>query len=409
MLREVHGSLHGAATLGGTLSAPQILANIGISEASLKAPDYGLDLNGITLRVTSDANSNIDAGLQLNSGEGNIALNASLTQAFLPTRSLSATLKGSRFTVLDMTGATAVLSPDLRLSYANSALSLSGLATLDGANVDLSQWVSQLSGSGAVNVSRDVVIVRRPDGEGGEINASEEIALNIDARLRLGDDVRLSGYGLEAQLAGELQVKQDPGRTLLAYGELSVPNGAYQAYGQRLDISGGRVLFFGNPTNPVLDLRASRKTDAAEVGLQLGGTLSRMQSELYSVPSLPENEILSLLVTGKSFNNINSQDSDALLSTIANFGIARSQGLTNAIGGKLGLDSVSVSNNGNLRNSSLGLGKYLTPKLLMRYEVGLFDRQTALSLSYLLTDRLRLEVKTGASQSVDLSYTVEKD
>jgi hypothetical protein len=44
----------------------------------------------------------------------------------------------------------------------------------------------------------------------------------------------------------------------------------------------------------------------------------------------------------------------------------------------------------------------------MRYDIGLFDRENVLMLDYILTERLRLEVETGVSQSVDLTNTVEK-
>jgi hypothetical protein len=44
----------------------------------------------------------------------------------------------------------------------------------------------------------------------------------------------------------------------------------------------------------------------------------------------------------------------------------------------------------------------------MRYDIGMFDRESVLMLDYILTERLRLEVETGASQSVDLTNTVEK-
>jgi len=196
---------------------------------------------------------------------------------------------------------------------------------------------------------------------------------------------------------------------LLAYGELNIPGGTYEAYNQTLTTKNGRLLFFGNPANPVLDIRAFRETPNAEVGLMLSGPVSKIQGELYSTPALPENEILALLVTGKSFNNVGAQDSDALLSTIANFGIDKGQGLTGAVSDKLGLDSVSVKGGSTYRESTLGLGKYITPNLLMHYEVGLFDRQFVLSIDYSLTEHLKLEVESGISQSVDISYTLEQD
>jgi translocation and assembly module TamB len=195
----------------------------------------------------------------------------------------------------------------------------------------------------------------------------------------------------------------------LAYGELGIPEGTYRIYNQQLKVRDGRLLFYGNPVNPVLDVRAFRETPGAEVGVLLSGTLGRIESRPYSTPTLPDNEILAMLVTGKSFNNMNAEDGSALLSAVANFGIQRGEGLTSMIGNKLGLDTVAISGGATYLESSLGLGKYLTPDLLMRYEIGIFDRQAVLSIDYTLSERIRLEVRSGLSQSVDISYTIEKD
>jgi translocation and assembly module TamB len=83
--------------------------------------------------------------------------------------------------------------------------------------------------------------------------------------------------------------------------------------------------------------------------------------------------------------------------------------LTSKVSSKLGFDSFTVESGSTLEDSALGLGKYITPDLLMRYKVGLFDRQSVLSIDYNLTKHIKLEVETGISQSVDISYTIETD
>jgi translocation and assembly module TamB len=145
------------------------------------------------------------------------------------------------------------------------------------------------------------------------------------------------------------------------------------------------------------------------VGIHLGGSLKKIEGELFSTPVMPDQEVLAILVTGKSFSSANSQDGDALLTAIANLGIDKGQGITGAVRSGLGLDSVVVSGGANYRDSSLGLGKYLSPNLLVRYDIGLFDRQAVLGLEYTLTEHLRLEVETGISQSADITYTLEKN
>jgi len=142
--------------------------------------------------------------------------------------------------------------------------------------------------------------------------------------------------------------------------------------------------------------------------VQINGTLRNMQSQLFSTPTLPDSEILSILITGKSFANTNDQEQGNLLGAVASLGINRSQGLTNTIRSELGLDMLALNSSSNIDQSSIGLGKYLTPDIFMHYEVGLFESKSTLSLEYILTQRLRLEVESGISQSIDMTYTVEK-
>ena len=98
-----------------------------------------------------------------------------------------------------------------------------------------------------------------------------------------------------------------------------------------------------------------------------------------------------------------------LMGAIALLGLEKGQGLTNSVSSKLGLDTLAINSGGaDYRESSLGLGKYISPNLFMRYDIGLFDRENVLTLQYILSQKLRLEVESGISQSVDLKYTFEK-
>ena len=130
-------------------------------------------------------------------------------------------------------------------------------------------------------------------------------------------------------------------------------------------------------------------------------------------PSVPPIEILALLVTGKSLSAVNAQENTALIGAIASLGLSGSsgygQGITERVTSRLGLESLSIGGGDTLEDSALGLGKYLSPDLLMRYKVGLFDRQSVLGIEYTLNEHLKLKVESGISQSVEFSYTIEKD
>lgn len=412
MLRDPAGTLRGTAQVSGNRASPQLDARLQLQDGSFDLPLYGLDIADVSVNVQSVASASsttlvIDASA--GSGDGTLSLNSRVENALQDSRTFTATLTGADFLAFNADYAVATISPDLRLDYTGSDVSVAGTITVPRMNLDLAALLGDV-GANAVPVSRDVVIVRTAEGEDpAALEAAESLPLNVNVTLVLGEDVRLRGFGLDARLNGDLTLEQAPNRPLLVYGELGIPAGSYEIYNQRLNTRNGRVMFFGNPANPVVDIRAFRETRTAEVGMVLSGNINNMKGQLYSTPTLPENEILALLVTGKSFNNVNDQDGDALLSAIANFGFERSEGLTESVSSKLGLDSVTVGGGDTLQESALGLGKYLTPNLLMSYKVGLFDRQSILSIDYTLSERLKLEVETGISQSVEISYTIEKD
>ena len=412
LVSEPRGALNGALQVGGTREAPEVTGLVALRDGGVMVPEYGLAISDIEFSVRNESMDEVLLSASAVSGEGSIVLEGNVQSPLLDSRSASASFTGENFLALAADFAELELSPDLALSYSAAEMSVTGSVTVPRLDVDLSNLVGDLGGGSAVGVSPDVVVVRTPDGSevGGTAGIMEGgLPIRADVTLILGDEVQLQGYGLDARLDGELRLEQSPNRPLRAFGELGIPEGQYAMYGQELNTRNGRVLFFGNPANPVIDMRAYRETASAEVGMQLSGPVANMQGELYSTPTLPESEILALLITGKSFSDTNEADSDAMVSAIANFGFGRSSGLTNAVGSKLGLDSMGVETGSSYQDSALGMGKYITPDLLMRYKVGLFDNKAVLSLDYSLTERLKLGVESGDSQSVDLNYTLERD
>lgn len=404
-LRNAEGSLDGMLTLSGTTQAPVVHSMIDVTGGRFRVPDYGLDVQDLAVRIDS-SEGELNADLSAASGQGRLALRATVLRPFDAGRELTAVVEGENFTLMDTDAATVIAGPDLQLHWSPELLSIQGRVNVPTASIALEEWVADTGG--AVSTSGDVVVVQ---GDEQALTAAETqpIPLSVDVTLDLGDAVSLSGFGLQTSLRGSLTVQQEVNRSLLAYGELNVYDGMYTFYNQELNIDDGRLQFYGNPLNPVIDVRAHRETSKAEVGIRLGGSLNNIQGTLYSTPTLPESEILALLVTGKSFDNVESEDGNALLNAVANFGIERGEGLTSTIGDKLGLDTLAINPGDSYEESALGVGKYLTPNLLMSYEVGLFDRQAVLSIEYTLTEHLELEVRSGISQSVDLSYTIEYD
>ena len=116
------------------------------------------------------------------------------------------------------------MSPDLRIKLKNRAIDIKGNVHIPYAKLqpkDITQ---------AASVSKDAVIV------GGEQPAEEKWLINTAVRLTLGDRVHFYGFGFEGRLGGNLLLQDEPGQLTKATGEITIPEGTYRAYGQRLDV-----------------------------------------------------------------------------------------------------------------------------------------------------------------------------
>jgi len=411
-LRNTRGSLNGNLALQGYLNDPVLLANLNIENASFDLPEYGIQAEQIKLNFLSNDRDTMQISASAVSGEGSLVLSGSANQIFDPQRTVTLALQGQNFSIINTLNTQMSVSPELALSLRDNTLDLQGTVLVPMLNIDLRNDEALLQNN-SIDVTRDAVIISAPPAQAhllqNQQQGIEEIPITTDLQLVLGNNVHFQGLSLDMFLDGRLQLQQERERPLLAYGDISISEGFYEIYGQRLDVSNGKLIFFGNPSNPALDIRAYRATADIQAGLQINGTLRNMNSRLFSTPSLPESEILAILITGKSYQDINNQDQSNLLGAIASLGINRGQGgITSMISSELGLDTVQINSQADLDQSSLGLGKYLTPDLFMHYEVGLFDKESVLSLDYILNERLRLEVQSGISQSIDMTYTVEK-
>ncbi|MDT8429152.1 MAG: translocation/assembly module TamB domain-containing protein [Pseudomonadales bacterium] len=423
-LRNVQGQLDGLVEIGGHLAQPEFIGELHLQQAAAQLPALGLSLTDIQATLTAtDGNANsANAGIgtsgnpmtltaSASSGEGTLNLRSTLNDPLSEARQLNMTLQGSQFQLADLPELALQISPDLRITASSSGITVDGEIVLPQLDIVLDSLPES-----AVDVSGDTVLVGTPasgtvvrNAAQAERGAFADIPIHGDLQLTLGEEVHFSGFGLNTGLQGSLEINQRGTRTPLAYGELSIVNGSYVTYGQRLSIEHGKLLFFGSMDNPGLDIRAVRQTDKIKAGIQMNGTLRNLRSQLYSTPALPESDIIAVLVTGRPFSEIGTQqDGNALIGAITTLGINQGQSLTNQVRNQLGLDTLSISSRGDTTDSSLMLGKYITPAIFVRYAVGLFETESVLAIDYSISDRIKLEATSGQSQSIDMTYTLER-
>lgn len=400
---DVKGDFLADLTVSGTFAQPQVLGNVSLHNGVANLPRLGLDLTNIELQINSSTAGSINLVSQMQSDKGRLSLTGDLTKLGTPDWNLIGFINGNDFEVVALPELKATLSPDIKVSASNNVIELTGNAVIPWARANIKRLPET-----ATQVSPDVVIVDEQSLQDGQ---EEQLKILTNLNLSLGDDVRFNGFGLNSKLAGKINLLKETQRQFFTSGFVSVVDGSYKAYGQTLTIERGRLLFQGPYENPGLEIRASRTirdADNTKVGLDISGTLQKPKATVFSSESLSESQAMMMLLTGKPLSEASKADASLLVSAMGGLGMDSGGSITTEITRFFHVDELEIKADQGLEQSELWVGKYLTPRLLVRYVVGIFDQAFSLGMEYQLTERLRIEAESGETQSVDIVYKVER-
>ncbi len=409
------GKLDAKFALSGSTKKPGVDGQLALADFATEVPAAGLKLRDGNITVRSRDGENFDIDGTIASDEGKLAIKGNAGIA--PNAPIAIAIQGDRFLAANIPGAKLYISPDLKIDRDDKRLRVGGTLQIPQMFVDL----SKLPGGGAaVAPSPDIVVT---DDKAPPANAAANAPVEVEVTVKLGageklamdlrqgTEVHLIGFGLNANLGGQLTVSQMPGKTPIGRGQIQV-NGTFKAYGQDLTIEQGRLLFAGTPVeNPGLDIRATRgfPDQNITVGLQVRGTAIAPQLTVFSTPAMEQSDALSYLVAGKPLSQLKGGEGNAVGSAASALGTAGGDLLAKSIGTKMGLDDVGVADNSSVGGAALTVGKYLSPRLYMSYGVGLFSPGQVVTLRYKLTRLFNFEMQNGTlSSRAGINYRIEK-
>ncbi len=398
------GAISGELTVTGTAAQPRLSGDATLT-GQATVPDLNLELKDIRLRAHSDGGEDLSYDGALVSGGGQLRLTGKTrldASASWPTR---LAIKGTGFAIARLPETYALVTPDLDIRIKGPKVEIRGAVLIPEASVTLKD-VPQ----GAVSVSTDQRIV---DENNEPVQAEQRaggIAINADLDVTLGEKVIFDGLGLTTRVSGKLHLKAEPQQVAQAHGDLNLLDGRYRAYGQDLTIERGLFVFNGPVDNPAVDVRAVRRAGDVKAGLRIGGSVRKLRTSVFSEPAMPQAEALSYLLTGRKLGGDGGPSRAMLAGAAVGLGLEQAQGITQSLGGRVGLDEVGVKSGSTLQQSSLLLGKYLSPDLYVRYALGLLDPIGSVQLEYQLSPAISVEAETSQkSQAVDLIYRLESD
>jgi translocation and assembly module TamB len=397
---RMEGKLAGELTAGGTLGEPQLRGEVRGEALALELPPYGVFLRNGALHAKLQGDRVQLDSFTIQGGEGELSASGTVPLR-LAEGNARVVWTARRFTVLDR--------PELRLVASGR-----GEARFDGRKLALSGDLS--ADRGLIEVARERLPKLGDDVRviGGDLPVARRrgpLPVALDVRLDLGDNLEVRAQGLEGKLAGHVDFATTDDGELRAWGKVQTLNATFFAYGQKLQVDPGILVFDGPIDNPTLQVTAWRRNLAVEAGVQVSGTLRSPRVQVVSQPPVPEGERLSWLVLGRPPSDATKADL-GMLQVAAGALLARgdTMPLDRRIARAFGLDELTLRGTGEAQDRVVALGKRLSDKLYVSYEQGIGAVASNLvKLDYSLSRRWSLRAETGTSSGGGIFYRFSWD
>ncbi len=401
-VENVQGDIDGQFKLMGTLGNPRIVGSAMLKGGSADIPRLGLQLKEITAEMHGRPDNALRFNMMAKSGDGLMRLDGQTVLNAKQGWPTELNINGENVEAMDTTEIFIAVSPQLKIKTQRNLINIEGRIDVPRARIEPREIPK-----GSVAVSPDVVIVQAVD-EKDVADQHQRWALRTRVRVVLGDRVNLDGFGLRGKLAGDLLVIDEPDQLTVGRGNMSITDGVYQAYGQDLSIERGRLIFADSLIDdPGLDVRAIRTVGDVIAGVRVAGTLKEPELALFSEPSMAESDILSYLLLGRPMNSASAAEGNVLMAAAGSLGLAKGEGLAKSIGATLGFEEVRIESGNGLQEASLVVGRYLSPRLYIRYVTGLFSVSNTVQLQYELNKRIQIQTESGDRTGADIFYKFE--
>ncbi|MCU5773646.1 translocation/assembly module TamB [Erwiniaceae bacterium BAC15a-03b] len=397
---KIAGVLNSSLRLGGNLQRPQVFGQLALRNVDVDGNFMPVDLTSANLTMLFNGMSSTLEGL-IQTSQGQINLNGDADWSQLDNWRARVAAKGDKVRVTVPPMVRMDVSPDLVFQATPSMFNLDGRVDIPWARITVQEVPES-----AVGVSSDEVML---DEKLQPIAPkSTSIPINSNLVIHIGNNVRLSAFGLKARLNGDLKLVQDK-RGLGLNGQINIPEGSFKAYGQDLMVRKGELQFAGPPDQPYLNLEAIRNPEATEddviAGLRVTGLADEPKAEVFSDPAMSQQEALSYLLRGQGLGN--DGDGNALTSALVGLGVAQSGQVVGKIGETFGVSNLALDTAGVGDSQQVQVSGYVLPGLQVKYGVGIFDSLATLTLRYRLMPKLYLEAVSGIDQALDVLYQFE--
>lgn len=415
--RRITGQAEVDLTLNGPPRLENLTGRIATGDARISAPTIAFALENIALGATfgggraeiaGRASGTAGGGLTVSGTVGLAALDADLEIAFNDLAYRRGDVVKTRVGgALDIDGRLtggARIGGVLRLGETEIRVADTGLTTQGPIPP-----IDFIASSAAAAETRQragmtATSTRRASATGGTGGATR-VPFELDFGIVAPNQVFVRGRGVDAELGGVLRIGGTTANPV-PQGRLDLIRGRLSILAQRFDLDEGSVQVLGE-LDPYIRLVASTEKNGFTVSVIIEGRASEPQVSFESVPELPDDEVLALLIFGRSLSNLTAFQALELASAIATLSGRGGVGIIERLRQNFGLDDLDLTTDDE-GNTAVRFGKYISDNVYTDVTVD-SGGETELNLNLDLSPNLTARGGVTTDGDTSLGIFFEKD
>jgi autotransporter translocation and assembly factor TamB len=418
--------LHSAGVLNldlhltGTRQRPLAQGVLALRDGSLQLRAAGERYRDMQIRLAFAGERVEIERLHVGSRSGTLQLTGWIETADLTLRQLDVSLQADNFTAVHTSDIEAIVSAAVTARGSLHELTATGNITvpharvrlagiLGGGPADVQPW--ELTVAGVYGPGPEAV--GSPNGGASTLHRQVPLPfLRTDLTVDIPKNAWVQGPGMAIELSGKIRVTKALQEPFILAGNVETVRGFATFYGKKFTVQEGKVTFPGTEEiNPFLDVTVTHKVSDYVVTIGVGGKATQPKLSLSSEPELPEADVVSLLVLGKTTDRLTASEQNTLADQAQRIagGIAAKQ-IQDTIGKPLGLDTVEIQAGNKLGEGRVGVGRYVTQDIFLSYERELGgESENKVGVEYSLNRRLKLKGSSSdlGNTAVDIFWHLD--
>lgn len=398
----MRGQLKGNFTLGGSINAPRLNGQARLSEGYFEDTEQGTILRDMALSadLRDDTKLTIDLSAKDTQG-GTLKTSGNVDFESLSNPVVDLKVALARLQVINRDEIMVISDGDIAIR--GEALDLDVTGDITTEEVELN-----IGGSVAPSVvSLDYRAINKPGApvNGEEPERQKPSTIALDLGLHMPARVFIRGRGLDSEWRGDFTITGTAAKPRIE-GKLMPVRGQFTFAGKAFVLQEGEIALLGGDTiDPELSLAAQYQGANVTAIVSITGTATNPKISFSSPDGLPQDEVLSQVLFGKSSGKLSAIEAVQLAETVATLSgkLGSGGGITGFVRDTIGVDVVSARTNEQTGEAEVSVGKYVTDKIYVGVDQGA-QSGTRAKVQIELTPNISVESEMG--QSTDSSVGI---